>query len=202
MSLTLLGWRREIARLYAEVRAAAEPGAAWESWRAGRDRLFAEHPDSPLDPAATTDFRSLPFAAYDPALRFDAAVDDSVERIRMEVPTAGDGVVPFVRIGRVGLGDLGELDVWWLDSYGGGIFLPLHDGSAGTTSYGGGRYVLDTVKGADLGGCDGRLVVDLNFAYHPSCAYNPDWSCPLAPAGNRLKAAITAGEQLPAGGWY
>ena len=25
------------------------------------------------------------------------------------------------------------------------------------------------------------LVIDLNFAYHPSCRYNPEWVCPLAP---------------------
>lgn len=202
MTLTLLGWRREVARLYAQVRAAPEPATGWASWRAGRDRLFAEHPDSPLDPATRASFDGLPFPAYNPELRFVTALEPSPEPLRIEVPTAGDGVVPFVRLGRVRLGDLGQLDVWWVDSYGGGIFLPLHDGSAGTTSYGGGRYVLDTVKGADLGGTEGRLVVDLNFAYHPSCAYDPEWTCPLAPAGNRLTTAVDAGEQLPVSGWY
>jgi uncharacterized protein (DUF1684 family) len=106
------------------------------------------------------------------------------------------------RIGLVTLGDVGRLDVWWVGGYGGGLFLPLRDGSAGSTTYGGGRYLLDTVKGADLGGDDGRLVVDLNFAYHPSCAYDPRWTCPLAPDGNRVETVVTAGEQLPPGGWY
>ncbi len=207
MTLTLLGWRREVSRLYADVRAAGDPGTAWEKWRAGRDRLFAEHPDSPLGQAARASFAGLPFPAYDPALRFVADLDSSGAAARIEVPTAGDGIVPFVRIGRVELGDLGHLDVWWLDSYGGGIFLPLRDGSSGAAqgpaqSYGGGRYVLDTVKGADLGGSQVQLVVDLNFAYHPSCAYNPEWSCPLAPEGNRLSTAVAGGEQLPPGGWY
>ena len=40
-------------------------------------------------------------------------------------------------------------------------------------------------------------MVDLNFAYHPSCTYDPRWSCPLAPEGNRLTAPVAAGEQLP-----
>ena len=85
--------------------------------------------------------------------------------------------------------------MWWLGSYGGGVFVPLKDASAGQRTYGGGRYVLDTVKGADLGGDahDGRLVLDLNFAYNPSCAYDPRWSCPLAPEGNRVAAPVTAG---------
>lgn len=205
MSLTLLDWRRRVARLYADVRAEPDPATAWRAWREGRDRLFAAHPDSPLLPAAREGFAGLPFAAYDPDLRFVVPLE-TAEPERLEVGTASDGVVPFERIGRVRLGDLGSLDVWWLASYGGGIFLPLRDGSAGAArgparTYGGGRYLLDTVKGADLGGSDAELVVDLNFAYHPSCAYNPAWSCPLAPAGNRLATVVTAGEQLPPGGW-
>jgi len=201
VTLTLLDWRRRVAALYAAARTAADPEAGWRTWRDGRDELFATHPDSPLDADARTTFRGLPFAPYDPALRF-AAVVERAEPQRIEVPTASDGVVPFERIGVVQLGGVGRLDVWWLDSYGGGVFLPLRDGSAGTTTYGGGRYLLDTVKGADLGGADGRLVVDLNFAYHPSCTYDPRWSCPLAPEGNRVTTPLQAGEQLPPGGYY
>jgi uncharacterized protein len=40
-------------------------------------------------------------------------------------------------------------------------------------------------------------MIDLNFAYNPSCAYDPAWACPLAPAGNRIDAAIEAGELAP-----
>ncbi|MFC6345131.1 DUF1684 domain-containing protein, partial [Nocardioides hankookensis] len=94
---------------------------------------------------------------------------------------------------------LGTLDLWRLTSYGGGLFLPLRDGSSGRPggSYGGGRYLLDTIKGADLGGTPDRLVVDLNFAYAPSCAYDPAWACPLAPAGNRVDDEVPVGERQP-----
>ena len=88
------------------------------------------------------------------------------------------------------------VDVWWLDQYAGGLFLPLRDGTAGDTSYGGGRYLLDTAKGADLGGSDGTLVVDLNFLYHPSCRYSSSWQCPLAPRGNTITAPVRAGKRL------
>jgi len=201
MSLTLLDWRRRVAALYAAARAARDPEVGWQAWRDGRDELFAGHPDSPLDEATRSSFRGLPFAPYDPGLRFDAVTVRADEQ-RLEVPTATDGVVPFDRIGAVELEGVGRLDLWWLGSYGGGLFVPLRDGSAGQSTYGGGRYLLDTVKGADLGGNDGRLVVDLNFAYHPSCTYDPRWSCPLAPEGNRLPTPVAAGEQLPPGGWY
>lgn len=202
MTLTLLDWRRRVAGLYAGARAAADPEEGWAVWRAGRDALFGGHPDSPLDEAARAVFTGLPVAPYDPALRFVVPLGTDVEPLRLQLPTADDGVVAMDRLGRVRLGELGRLDVWWLGGYGGGIFLPLRDGSAGTTTYGGGRYLLDTVKGADLGGDAGRLVVDLNFAYHPSCTYDPRWSCPLAQEGNRIDAVVPAGEQLPPGGWY
>ncbi|WP_116449647.1 DUF1684 domain-containing protein [Blastococcus litoris] len=202
MTLTLLDWRRQVAALYAAARAATDPETGWRTWRDGRDELFAAHPDSPLGEAARAAFGGLPFAGYDPSLRFEPVVEPA-EPARLEIPTASDGVVPFERIGTVELGAVGRLDVWWLDSYGGGVFLPLRDGTAGSSTYGGGRYLLDTVKGADLGGAGSRLVVDLNFAYHPSCAYDPRWTCPLAPEGNRSATPVAAGEQLPPGGaWY
>ncbi len=195
MSLTLLDWRRRVHRLYTQVRAAADPAEGHRLWRAGRDRLFAEHPDSPLPPEDRPAFTGLPVAPYDPALRFEVELDTAVPPLTWSVPTTTDGVVPFSRIGVAHLPGLGDLDVWWLESYGGGVFLPVRDAAPDT--YGGGRYVLDTVKGADLGGDAraGRLVVDLNFAYNPSCAYSPAWTCPLAPAGDTLAAALTGGER-------
>jgi uncharacterized protein (DUF1684 family) len=201
VTLTLLGWRRQVAALYSAARTARDPEAGWRSWRDGRDELFAGHPDSPLDEAARAAFRGLPYAPYDPALRFEAELDPAAAA-QVEVATATDGTVRLDRIGTVTLGDVGRLDAWWLGGYGGGVFLPLRDGTAGRTTYGGGRYLLDTVKGADLGGDDTRLVVDLNYAYHPSCTYDPRWSCPLAPEGNRVPTPVAAGEQLPPGGWY
>jgi hypothetical protein len=113
-------------------------------------------------------------------------------------PTGPDGPIRFARVGRIVLPDLGGLDVWSLRSYGGGLFLPVKDALAGDRTYGGGRYVLDTVKGADLGTSpEGTLVVDLNFAYNPSCAYDPAWTCPLPAAGNVLAGAVPVGELVP-----
>ena len=67
----------------------------------------------------------------------------------------------------------------------------------GDTTYGGGRYLLDTVKGSDLGEADGGIVLDFNFAYNPSCAYDPRWTCPLSPLDSRLAIPVDAGELLP-----
>jgi uncharacterized protein (DUF1684 family) len=189
MSLAVLDWRRRVSALYREVRAADDPAAGREHWVAAREYLFRTHPASPNRSAV------LRHAPYDPSYRFAVAVDTDVEPARLEIATGTDGIVPFQRTGRVHLEGLVDLDVWWLDSYGGGIWLPLRDGASDT--YGGGRYLLDTVKGADLGCSEGRLVVDLNFAYNPSCAYDEQWACPLAPAGNVTYRPLEVGELLP-----
>lgn len=195
-SLPLLDWRRKVFRLYAEVRGMADVRAAHDLWKATRDDLLQHHPESPIPEARRATFGGVPIAPYDPALRFEATVDTDVEPEPFEVSTGTDGVVPFERVGRVRLAGVGDLDVWWIGSYGGGVFVPIKDGLAGSRTYGGGRYVIDTVKGADLGGDGDVLVIDLNFAYNPSCAYDPAWACPLAPPGNVVPAAVGAGELM------
>lgn len=194
MSLSLLDWRRRVASLYADVRGDPAPERAHDRWRAGRDDLFAHHPQSPLRPEDRVGFTGLPVAPYDPAFRFEVEVDADVAPAHLEVETGTDGVVPLDRVGVMRLPGVGSLDVWWIGSYGGGVFVPIRDATAGRATFGGGRYVLDTVKGADLGGEGLRLVIDLNFAYNPSCAYDPHWACPLAPAGNVVDVAVPVGE--------
>jgi uncharacterized protein len=198
MSLSLLEWRRSVAALYADVRAEPDAERGWRRWRDGRDRLLARHPDSPVPAAGRTRFPGARYAPYDPALRWEVPVRSAPAR-RLEVHTGTDGVLPLDRAGLVELPGMGTLDVWWLGTYAGGLFLPLRDATAGSGTYGGGRYLLDTAKGADLGGNAERLVVDLNFAYNPSCAYDPVWACPLAPDGNVLDIPVRAGELLPPG---
>jgi uncharacterized protein (DUF1684 family) len=195
--LELTDWRRRVAELYAQVRtrAAHDPAAAHADWRQGRDRLFGEHPQSPLPPGDPLRASGLPYWPYDPALRFELRLL-AAEPATLALGTGDDGTTTLDRVGRVEVPGVGGLDVWWLAQYGGGLFLPLRDGTAGAGSYGGGRYLLDTAKGADLGGTPDTLVVDLNFAYHPSCRYDPRWVCPLAPAGNRTTTPVEAGERL------
>lgn len=195
-TLEVVDWRRQVFALYAEVRATPTPADGHERWRRGRDDLFAHHPASPLLPEDRASFQGLDVAAYDPAWRFEVPIEHA-DPTPWEVQTGTDGVVPFERLGTVTLPGLGTLDLWRLTSYGGGLFLPLRDATCGQPggAYGGGRYLLDTVKGADLGGGPDHLVVDLNFAYAPSCAYDPAWACPLAAAGNTLDLPVAVGER-------
>jgi uncharacterized protein len=194
--LTLLDWRRRVADMYSAVRGRIQTDApgAHAVWRSARDDLFRTHPQSALPPPERSTFRGLPYYDYDPRFAKRGKVRALPEE-RYDVGTSDGGVIPFVRFGAVDL-DIGSLEVFWLDAYSGGVFLPFRDATAGKTTYGGGRYLLDTAKSADLGTIGDELVLDFNFAYHPSCRYDPKWVCPLAPLGNRLQVAIEAGERM------
>jgi uncharacterized protein (DUF1684 family) len=196
MSMTLLEWRRAVAALYEDARRTSdrEPAAALARFRAGRDRLFREHPDSPLAADVRASFPGLRYWPHDPALRFEAVVETLPPEPAAARSIAGESF-PLIRIGRVRL-PIGQLEVYWIEVYGGGVFIPFRDATAGVETYGAGRYLIDTSKGADLGGSGDRLVLDFNYAYHPSCAYDERWSCPLVGSANRLGPAVRAGEHL------
>ncbi|NNG04429.1 MAG: DUF1684 domain-containing protein [Inquilinus sp.] len=198
--LALADWRRRMAEIYAHLRATADSKAAWRQWRAERDRLFAEHRHSPIPPEARRRFAGLPFFDYNPALRFEIALTEPADRSAFTVELGADGTLHLQPVARTeGLAPAlgGELTIYWLAGYGGGLFLPFADATSGAETYGGGRYLLDAIKGADLGRAGDRPIVDFNFAYNPSCAYSPAWTCPLAPPENRLPNPVRAGEKAP-----
>jgi uncharacterized protein (DUF1684 family) len=197
--LELLDWKRRIFELYAEVRGEPEPAVAWRHWCAVRDDLFRTHPQTPLTVESRERFTGVDYFPYDASMRVLAAVEPAPDEVRGIAGSAGS----CTRFGRFGIarfelgGSAHALELYWLEGYGGGVFLPFGDTTRGTETYGGGRYLLDTVKGSDLGEADGCLVLDFNFAYNPSCAYDPRWACPLTPPANRLEVAVRAGERMP-----
>jgi len=200
--LSLAHWRRTVAALYAAVRATAErdPAAAAAQFRAARDRLFCEHPDTPVPAPRRTSWRGAAWYAYDPAWRTSGSVVRELAAPSFDIPLAADGVVRCTRIATVAFAIAGHeasLPLYWFSGYGGGLWLPFTDATSGSETYGGGRYLYDTIKGADLGANADRVVLDFNFAYNPSCAYDERWSCPLAPQESRLPFPVTAGERLP-----
>ncbi len=121
-----------------------------------------------------------------------------VESMTIDVDLGKDGRMTYRSAARTeGLkSQLGsELTLYWISAYGGGLFLPFRDVTNNRTTYGSGRYILDTIKGADLGcGKEGGIILDFNFSYNPSCALNNRYVCPLPPKENTLPEAVTAGE--------
>ena len=198
-----------VAEIYAEVRAtaAAEPAMAAARFRVHRERLFTQHPESPVAVAERLKWQGAAWYPYDPAWRVVGKVELATATTTFEIPLAADGAIRCSRIGTVAFviaGASARLALYWFEGYGGGLWLPFCDATNGETTYGGGRYLYDTIKGADLGAdsgaAPGALILDFNYAYNPSCAYDHRWSCPLAPVENRLGVAVTAGEQSPIAG--
>jgi uncharacterized protein len=244
-ALELADWRRQIAELYADVRRMArlDPEAAHTHWRTARERLYREHPQSPVPPHERRAFRARHFP-YDAAFRFEIVPAPSSgepgpgngpdPRRGPAAGTSGDsgrpGAValrPMAPAGGhaargsgaqvtlpVSRGDTRAFDrvawldvpfrvgsrrlaLYWLREYSGGLLLPFADATGGHETYPAGRYLLDTAKGADLGPgvAPGSIVLDFNFAFQPSCAFDTRWACPLAPAENRLDVEVRAGER-------
>lgn len=194
--LTLLDWKRQIHELYASVRDDDDPRSAWFHWCRRRDELFRHHPQSPLPQRERAAFPGIRYFDYDERARVEAKFEPGDAK-PAEAP--GSTGTPFA-VARCGsltfdlYGGPRKLAMFWIGGYGGGAFVPFRDATSGKTTYGGGRYLLDTVKGADLGAAGG-LILDFNFAYNPSCSYDPRWACPLAPPANHLEIEIAAGER-------
>jgi uncharacterized protein len=195
--LDLVDWRRRVGDLYR----IGGPDAL-EKFRAGRDRLFKSHPQSPIEPEERASFTGLRYFRHDPAFRVQARIQ-AADGSELLIDTGGeDGAVRYRRAGELVFHLAGQpcrLTVLSLVQYAGGLFVPFKDTTAVHQTYGAGRYLFDTAKDTDglvleitPGSPD--VVIDFNYAYNASCAYSPRWACPLAPPENFLGAPVTAGE--------
>jgi uncharacterized protein len=202
----LTDWRRRVTTLYGEVRAiaASDPAAALAHWRTVRESLYRTHPQSPVPAAERADFRARHFDS-DGSMRFRLAIQaapaDAPGSAALMLPNSGSEAPVFSRIGTIELplpGGSRRLSVFWMAGYAGGLFIPFRDTTNGAETYGAGRYLVDSAKGADLGGdaATGHIVVDFDYAIQPSCAFDPRWACPLAPPENWLDVPVRAGERL------
>ena len=197
--LDLVDWRRRVGDLYR-----IKGPDALQRFRQGRDELFRNHPQSPIEPEEKPSFTGCRYFDPDPSYRVTARLEPA-DGSELLIDTGGDdGAVRYRRIGKllftVG-GQECRLTVLSLVQYAGGLFVPFRDKTSGDETYGGGRYLFDTAKNTDglvleveAGSSD--VVIDFNFAYNASCAYSPRWACPLAPPENHLPIAVPAGEQV------
>jgi uncharacterized protein (DUF1684 family) len=208
--LDLYGYRREVAAMYRKraeaLRAGEDERLVLQQFRTKKDALFARHPQSPLSAEHRKDFTGLSYFPYDPALRVEGYIEATGTPDEQPDEPGAPRDFPLRPAAKLRFALLNtplELTVFWINVYGGGLFLPFVDATSGAESYGGGRYLIDTVKGADFywnvgtahtrGG--GAVVLDFNYAYNPSCVYDARWLCPLAPRENRLALPVRAGER-------
>ena len=204
--LDLYDYRRRVAAMYRERKRATLAGedaaTILQRFREARDDLFAHHQQSALDEEQRRHFQGLHHFPYNPAMCVVADVDTNVEPTLLTVAMNSEESMIMTRVARLHFtieSRAVALALYWLNIYGGGLFLPFRDTTSPGESYGGGRYLFDTIKGSDFLPAPGapvreRILLDFNYAYNPSCAYNDRWVCPLAPVENRLSIAIRAGE--------
>jgi uncharacterized protein (DUF1684 family) len=174
--------------------------AAIAGYRAEKDAFFKTSPNSPIPADERPTFEGLPYYAIDEDLVVDALRLQpyaGTEPSSFQIPTSDGKLRPAHRAGTFTF-DIGgaerRLTAYQFD---GGrsdsLFVPFLDETSGRETYGAGRY-LDLEPDED-----GTYAIDFNLAYHPSCVYAPQFSCPLTPAENRLATRIEAGERLAEG---
>lgn len=171
--------------------------------RAEKDAFFRASPGSPVPAAERASFAGLPYFDVDEAWVFDGlrlGPYEGDEPVAFQIPTTDGRLRPAERAGVLQFeadGQPAQLTAYRLARSDGtvddSLFVPFLDATTGTETYGAGRY-LD-IEPED----DGTWTLDFNLAYHPSCVYDPRFSCPLTPAENRLPFRVEAGERLAEG---
>jgi uncharacterized protein (DUF1684 family) len=156
--------------------------------RANKDEAFSQ-PGSPVE---GQDFEGLTYFGLDNHYRFlvDLVEEDPVV---LKIPRTGGDEVEYTRVGHFVLNfpdGPEKLAGYSSEAYGKALWVPFRDATSGTESYGAGRYVEAKALQS------GRWYVDLNLAYHPYCAYNEAFTCPMVPFENHLKVAVPVGEKL------
>lgn len=163
-----------------------------QTYRAAKDAFFRDEPESPLPASLRRTFHGLSYYAEAPSLVFEVTPEPYEEPEVIELGTSDGDTREYERWARVRFaidGTEQSLTVF-RQPYNGELFLPFVDAGAGSETYGAGRYLeLPVLE-------DGRLLLDFNYAYHPYCAYNAAYACPIPPAENRLSVHIRAGERL------
>lgn len=205
--LDLYDYRCRMSELYRErtrtFLAEGDAARTLQQFRQGKDALFQHHPQSALDATQQASFQGLRYFPYNPAMHLPATIELLEDPISKEVTMSDQETLTLLTIGQIHFQVANQqvtLSLYWLSLYGGGLFLPFHDTTCPQESYGGGRYLFDTIKGSEPfpdphNRSQQHLILDFNYAYNPSCAYNSRWACPLAPRENHLPVAIRAGEK-------
>jgi uncharacterized protein (DUF1684 family) len=162
--------------------------------RVQRDMQMREK-ESVIPPDRRSAFRGLDYYAADTTYRYVVSLQRSAPDT-VWIPESTGDLSPQLRVGHVPVplpGGEQELVVFRgaSDDPRGRLWVPFADATNADSTYEAGRYV-------DLQRTEGdSVIVDFNRAYNPTCAYNPDFACPLPPSENRMDGPVPVGEKRP-----
>jgi hypothetical protein len=165
-----------------------------KDFREKRDRFFKEDPRSPLKEKDRKEFNGLIYYTIDLKYAMTGFIEKyptELKPLYVTLPTNKEAGRKYVKYGRFKfkLDGKGYVLQIYRPLASDELFLPFKDKTSGIETYEKGRYLyIEPMPG-------GRVLIDFNRAYNPSCHFNEKYTCPFAPEENRLDIAIRAGEK-------
>lgn len=165
--------------------------------------LNAEYADSiqtPLSKEDVKSFKGLAFFSYNKKFCVSAILKLTPGENTFQMQTTTERKPYYVKYGELHFKIDGKkyklnvyqsMDLLNKPEYRDYLFVPFKDLTTGEETYGAGRYIdlRKPKKGKNI-------IVDFNCSYHPYCAYNHEYSCPVAPPENFLNIKVEAGVKL------
>lgn len=165
-------------------------------WQKELNEEFTDPDSSPLTAKEIKKFKGLEFYPINEAYRVEATLEILQNQQPFTIPTSSQQQKVFVKYAIARFELMGQafefplyqsLQLQQSEEYKDYLFAPFTDETNGFETYGGGRYM-------DLRIPEGNtLVIDFNKAYNPSCAYSPNYNCPIPPRENDLTLEVKAG---------
>jgi uncharacterized protein (DUF1684 family) len=159
--------------------------------RSDKDSYLKKDTASPIEDKVK--FTGLKYFEVNTAFKVLGKIDRVTSGQTINISMSGGEVEEYEAYGNVKFeieGVKGSLKIFKTPE--GNLFLPFKDLTSNKETYGAGRYLdfgVDEVNGD-------QIKIDFNKAYHPYCAYNHTFTCPVPPAENTLNVAVKAGERL------
>jgi uncharacterized protein len=162
-----------------------------QNLRSDKDSYLKKDTASPIEDKIK--FVGLKYFDVNPAFKVTGKIDRVTSGQTINISMTGGEVEEYEAYGNVKFEIEGVKCVLKIfKTPEGNLFLPFKDLTSNKETYGAGRYLdfgVNEVNG-------NQITIDFNKAYHPYCAYNHTFTCPVPPAENSLNVAVKAGERL------
>jgi uncharacterized protein len=162
-----------------------------QNLRSDKDSYLKKDTASPIEDKIN--FKGLKYFDVNSAFKVTGKIDKVTSGQTINITMSGGEVEEYEAYGNVKFEIEGvKCTLKIFKTPEGNLFLPFKDLTSNKETYGAGRYLdfgVNEVNGNEI-------IIDFNRAYHPYCAYNHTFTCPVPPAENTLNVGVKAGERL------